>query len=372
MHTNMTICDAKPEHVPAIAALEGICFPADPWPEEIIARHIERFLTAWEGEELLGYAALVGCSPYFLMPYSDGTALIIPIALIWLYDRTGRFRTAGQVAVMALIGLLGALGYLIKPQSCIPLIAVAMCEVAALVRGGLPRGRFAGRIAAALLAVTVMLVPVRGAIMEGLKIDADSQRELGVAHFLNMGLSDRTDGVFDEADEYDALQIEDKGERARASIASAIARVRAFGPAGLAKHALKKALTNFADGGFAWGLDFARNDLPPKNELSSVIRGVVYHDGETYRYLHTFEQLVWLLVLMVSPFAVLILRGTQQEEKRTLCAMLLSVVGIVCFNMLFEARARYVYVMVPIMLSLWALALSSLWAAGTGKMCKRD
>ena len=40
--------------------------------------------------------------------------------------------------------------------------------------------------------------------------------------------------------------------------------------------------------------------------------------------------------------------------------MMLSVVGIVCFNMLFEARARYIYVMVPVMIVLAVVTLSLL------------
>ena len=54
----MTICNAVSEHVSAIAALEKICFPADPWPEEIIARWYERFIVALEADDVVGYAAL--------------------------------------------------------------------------------------------------------------------------------------------------------------------------------------------------------------------------------------------------------------------------------------------------------------------------
>ena len=54
----MTICDAKPEHVPAIAAMEARCFPADPWPEDMIARLYPRFIVATEGDELVGYGVL--------------------------------------------------------------------------------------------------------------------------------------------------------------------------------------------------------------------------------------------------------------------------------------------------------------------------
>ena len=54
----MTICNAQPEHVAAIAALEKRCFPADPWPEDLIGRLHSRFILAMEGGELLGYGVL--------------------------------------------------------------------------------------------------------------------------------------------------------------------------------------------------------------------------------------------------------------------------------------------------------------------------
>ena len=54
----LTIRPARPEDIPAIAALEEICFPADPWPAEIIARLQERFIVAMQGDALVGYAAL--------------------------------------------------------------------------------------------------------------------------------------------------------------------------------------------------------------------------------------------------------------------------------------------------------------------------
>ena len=43
-----------------------------------------------------------------------------------------------------------------------------------------------------------------------------------------------------------------------------------------------------------------------------------------------------------------------------LSVMMLSTVGIICFNMLFEAGARYVFVMVPVMIVLAVVTLSLL------------
>ena len=54
----MRIEKAGPESVPAIAALERICFPADPWPTDLIARLLPGFTLAAEDGALLGYLVL--------------------------------------------------------------------------------------------------------------------------------------------------------------------------------------------------------------------------------------------------------------------------------------------------------------------------
>lgn len=51
----MELRKAAPAHIPRIAAAEKICFPADPWPEEILARARERITVAEEDGVLLGY-----------------------------------------------------------------------------------------------------------------------------------------------------------------------------------------------------------------------------------------------------------------------------------------------------------------------------
>ncbi len=53
----MTIRNATTEDIPAIAMLEAACF-SDPWPEDFIARRLEKTLVAQEDGVFLGYAAL--------------------------------------------------------------------------------------------------------------------------------------------------------------------------------------------------------------------------------------------------------------------------------------------------------------------------
>ena len=77
---------------------------------------------------LIAYAVLIGLSPWFLVPYSDSSALIFPVLLLWLYERL-----KGRLPSALLLGALGALAFMVKPQASIPLIAIALCELAALI-----------------------------------------------------------------------------------------------------------------------------------------------------------------------------------------------------------------------------------------------
>lgn len=54
----MEIIKAKSEHIPAIAALERVCFPAEPWPEDMIRRLADNFTVASEDGAVCGYLAL--------------------------------------------------------------------------------------------------------------------------------------------------------------------------------------------------------------------------------------------------------------------------------------------------------------------------
>ena len=293
----------------------------------------------------LFYAVLIGTSPWFLVPYSDAMALILPLLILWVYQRIKK-----KWIMAVLLGALGAVAYLIKPQACIPMIAIALYEMICLVsRPERERGAFLLLLAASFVLVCF---PVQAGVEREIGLSLDDEQAVTVAHYLNMGLNDPCDGAYYFPDLEAALAIEGRQERTKWCLASAMNRIKAYGPGGVGEHLLKKALVNFSDGGFAWGVDFARNELPLKDEqVSSLVRSVVYSDGELYPWLHTVEQGTWLLLLLLA--AVSAGRIAIYRHLDPMCiVLLLSVLGIVAFNMLFEAKARYMYVMVPIMIAL--------------------
>ena len=303
---------------------------------------------------LIAYAVLIGLSPWFLVPYSDSSALIFPVLLLWLYERL-----RGRLPSALLLGALGTLAFMIKPQASIPLIAIELCELAALiVRRSKRSAVFLILMGSAFLLV---VLPAQSVMERQIGIELDSDRAMNPAHYVNMGLNAEHDGAFNMPD-LDAVLAVPAKERTAWCLRTAWARVKEYGVPGMAEHLLRKALVNFADGGFAWGIDFARNDLPVKDErLTPWVRSVVYSDGTRYPALHALEQAVWLLLLVLCPFGAFGLRRLCAEQETPVpAAMLLSVIGIIAFNMLFEAKARYVFVMVPVMIAVSAAGLCAL------------
>ena len=73
------------------------------------------------------YVLLVGISPWVSIPYSDSTALFIPILILYLYTNldTGKFK------IIKIVGLsfLGVLGYMIKPQTAILFISIFLVSI---------------------------------------------------------------------------------------------------------------------------------------------------------------------------------------------------------------------------------------------------
>ena len=310
---------------------------------------------------LIAYAVLIGLSPWFLVPYSDSSALIFPVLLLWLYERL-----RGRLPSALLLGALGTLAFMIKPQASIPLIAIALCELAALiVRRSKRSAVFLILMGSAFLLV---VLPAQSVMERQIGIELDSDRAMNPAHYVNMGLNAEHDGAFNMPDLDAALAVPAK-ERTAWCLRTAWARVKEYGVPGMAEHLLRKALVNFADGGFAWGIDFARNDLPVKDErLTPEVRSVVYSDGTRYPALHALEQAVWLLLLTLCPFGAFGLRRLcAGQESPVPAAMLLSVIGIIAFNMLFEAKARYVFVMVPVMIAVSAAGLCALRGRKRGR-----
>ncbi len=318
-------------------------------------------LVARERTALLGFAlsvALVGFSPWSSIPYTDALALLFPILLLFLFLRPSATQR-GSVAKWAIFGIVAAIGFSLKPQTLIVPIAAGLIALGA--RLGRGQGRRLGALLLAAALASGCFAGVRLGLdalyrQEGFVIDPESR--FGPSHFVMMGLNEQSNGVWAEEDVSLSAACDTASERAQLNWTESARRLRGMGAWGLARHLGTKTLVNFHDGTFAWGCEgsfFVDEYDPLVPELASLLRSVFYPHGETFPVASTAAQGIWLAVLCLSFFAGLCARGANTPS-----VLLLSLVGLMLYSLLFEARARYLYHFAPLFCVAAALGVQAL------------
>jgi len=148
-------------------------------------------------------------------------------------------------------------------------------------------------------------------------------------------------------------------------------RVSQLGAAGVAKHLVRKTLTNFNDGTFCWAGEgvFYREILEEKDSvLSPLLRSVYYsHTGKAYPIWANFAQTIWMGLLALASCAWL------YGKDGRLSVIMFSIIGLTIFETVFEARARYLFIFVPLFILLCVAGMSGIKenAAGIRKFFRR-
>ena len=76
----------------------------------------------------------------------------------------------------------------------------------------------------------------------------------------------------------------------------------------------------------------------------------LYYDNGSYFWLFSsIEQCLWILVILfIGLKCVFTLGDKSRERDYEYLVMILSIIGLTIFELLFEARARYLYIYVPV------------------------
>ncbi len=322
-----------------------------------VVRKLAGCFGAWCG--WFSYLVLVGSSGWLMIPYSDSVGLFFPAALLYLYMKLQN----GKCIRLKWIGLgvLSCLGYHVKPQILIVFIAIVIVEVftpkpktaegelmkptpGKPVLSGKGRTGKLGLLYA--LAGIVLASLLYSCLVRDITRQLDQEKAFGFTHFIMMGLNDANNGAYLEADVEFSRSFATKAERTEANLQVIGQRLKEMRLGGLGTHVVRKLLTNYGDGTFAWKMEgnFLHQVYEPKNKfISPVLRNIIWGDGKANALNETVKQGVWLCVLAASLGMI----GYRKKADSAVAAVLLAVIGLTVFEVLFEARARYLYIYVP-------------------------
>ena len=299
------------------------------------------------------YLLLIGASPWVSVLYSDSVSLLFPVLLLSLYAAKP-VRPAVKALKWFALGFSAFLGYSFKPTASFPFLAVMVLELVSSLSWSKAK-QFLLRLGVAALGLLVAYGLVTFIITD-FGCDLYPDLRLGPVHFFSMGLNERTSGVYAEEDIEFAASFKTVEERNAAELLQAKERIKTMGFKGLLEHGKKKLLVCFNDGSFAWGVDgsFSALVFETADKAALSIRSFYYKDGAHYGLFLNFMQALWLAVLFFNLFAA------GGEPRKELTACLVTLFGLVLYLLLFEVRARYVYIFAPVFLVIASCGFSNI------------
>ena len=401
------LCPAAPERLLQYAT----CVPAN--VATLLSCCSVYKLTARKGLALACAAVgivLVVLSPWMVIPYSDQVAILFPsLALFcWTFVR----RPAPRYALASFACVVG---YYYKPTAIFALAAIALVAVSDLPRllareghshGG--RGRVWWRAGTALVAALVgagAAVGLYCAVTAPDQAVLDGDARMTWTHFLMMGLNPETEGYWNGDDVTFSELQPNVAAREGANREVIAQRVRDLGPRGLLIQMAKKDMLAYGDGTFAWGIESGFFSEIPQDErpATALLRSVFYPSevegrggGEHYEAWASLEQVLWFSVLASTTLNLAAFGGRRrrlgddkdvgaasgtapgaarhlapgaagsgcerdpEEARRAMRnAAATSLLALSLFLMLFETRARYLFLYAPIYVMLAGLGLDA-------------
>ncbi len=308
--------------------------------------------------KLLGtllFVAFVGISPWFLVPYSDTYSILFPITVLYCYTKKEK-----RIYHYILIGLCSYLGYLIKPTSIIILIAIVLIELYKTLFKLKDKEQMKNIVKNVLCVIAgiILVVLFNFGLQNIVKYNPDKEYEFSLYHYLMLGIGQQSTGAFSHLDMNASLSIHSYDERVEFNKNTFIERLKSLSAGDFCDFYSKKILVNYNDGTLAWGREgnFYNTVYSRGNIVAKVLRSIYYNDGRLFPIFSSFMQVTWIGILMLIIIALIFKKF---DNKMAVTA--LALIGITLFTLLFEARARYLYLYTPYYVLLAVMGIEAIY-----------
>ena len=319
----------------------------------------------------LGLLLLV-LSPQISTVYTDTLAMIFPISLWYV---ALKIVAAGQgrrrFAWLILAAVLSVIGILVKPT-------VIMATLAALIAFGVwillkpatpgqwrhrRRITICGAIVLGLVSLCTYALYIKSvdalAILPYPAVNMN-QEAMPAEHYMAIGMKASLQdgipayGVYSAQALANMTALPDRQSRVEYARNDIWQQLSEYGVFGYADFLLKKMVWILSDGTFyAYGEGNTQLDFYHHDPLSQRIRQFLYVGGWGYGGYSNMAQAVWLAVLLLVALPVARLRNARRNSFGfTTLVPRLMLTGLVIFILLFEGRARYLFLYVPVIIGL--------------------
>lgn len=312
------------------------------------------------------YLALVGISPWKMAPYTDTYGMVFPVVCVYFYIC---FRDSKATAAKYLYLILslssGMLGGLIKPSIYLVVIAVMAVEVVCTFTRKRREWIFLG---IEILLVIFLLLAQReykNYMIHEIGLDFNGEIEADWRHYFRMGLNEENTGSYNSGDTtiFGEFQFS-KADRQKACIERAVARLKERGFFGTVWFWMRKMTMTFNDGSFGWEcevwIDNYYQDLSSNSAFTLLMRDIFWTNSRYTGRFNTFCQLTWIFCMIGFPGICL----CKREERDRHIIFPVVFLGIFLYQVLFEARARYLFSFLPLLVAISVCGMRQYYSCG--------
>lgn len=306
------------------------------------------------------YIVFIGMSPWVYIAYTDAMGLIFPILILWLSERIPDKTWWMKALKWLLIVVVAVTGYNMKAPVFIMFIAVIISLILKAL-SDIKSGNFASDLILIILVMvlSIGLIKVSDRALDNAfeKIvgqERDAELAVSPFYYLMMGHNYDRDGTVNNDDMTLSMYISSYDERVSRNKAVLKDRVKEMWPDGLLQLYIRKLVLNYNDGSFGYGLGgegFIEEELSGDSIFNIPIRYFYWPGRGGFMILLHTAQILWLGILF---FGLMLKPGNRGDVS---CC--LSIMGITAFTLLFEAQARYLFVMAPIFVCVAAKAITA-------------
>ena len=337
------------------------------------------------------YMIIVGLSPHIVLTYSDGIGMFLSLLLTYiifkLEDRKIlknkkeiiRNRILKTILILFFTNLT-IISYYIKPQIIIVSIAYGIIKLTNIILSIIKKyiiklktikskkivenkNKIQTNIYYIIIILLIMLTGymtytyIRKA-NNNMGINVDKEKRFNITHYAMLGWNTESKGVFTIKDENFSGKYEKLKDREKANIEELKKRINEMGIGGVINQISRKILTNYNDGTFSGVATFVYirdeyNIQGLDNNLSEFLKNVYYERGKYNQIYTQIMQCLWISILIFNMFSY------NDSKSRKIAIIILALIGLFLFETIFEARARYIFVYVPLYIFIGVIGIKN-------------
>lgn len=302
---------------------------------------------------------MIAITPWIGVVYTDTLSLLFPVIIFYLYLL---YKENNKLQYIIYMTATLTISILIKPTNIIIFIAIILLESINFNRK-IEYKELIKRIIVFLMVIFILTLSYNliqfSIINKYISKQQFEDNKFPFTHFIMMGLKDTEKnqnryGMYYEEDVQSTKSYVGIKAKKEFNINKINKRLSDMGIKGYLEFLYNKYTWIISDGTFYYGREgnfYAKAKPINNSDFAQKIQNYAYFDEEGYKNITVnFEQAMWILIIGLILIDSLL--NIRKIDNININILRLSVIGIILFILLFEARSRYLFHYLPIFIIL--------------------